>query len=363
MSRSAQAPWKLILVPFSWLFGLGVRIRNFLYDHDLVRSTAFHIPLISVGNLAVGGTGKTPHTEYLVELLGRDYRVATLSRGYRRRTRDFRIAGSGSTVAEVGDEAMQIKTKYPEITVAVDRRRVHGVRELMKSSPPPEVIILDDAYQHRSLRPGLSILLIDYHRPILGDRLLPAGRLREPASNRDRANMILVTRTPGDLHPDGMQEYADRLGTGTGQHLFFTSMQYGKPVPVFPELHEETGGPLRILNNPDAVLLVTGIADRNALRDYGRELCPKVEELRFADHRRYGRKDRDKIRARFSGMSPSEEGTLVLTTEKDAVKFRELDLPEPLRRNMFAVPIRVHFLNDERENFHKQIHTYVSSNT
>ena len=208
MIKPGGKNWKVVLIPFSWLYGLVIWVRNILYDNGLLKSSSFNIPLISVGNITVGGTGKTPHVEYLAELLNKEFRVATLSRGYKRLTRDFRIASAESNVSEIGDEPLQIKKRFPGIDVAVDRKRANGIRELMQLAPWLEVILMDDAFQHRSVKPGFSILLVDYTRPIHKDRMLPAGMLREPASNSNRANIILVTRSPERIKPIELREYA-----------------------------------------------------------------------------------------------------------------------------------------------------------
>lgn len=362
MNRTSRFQWKLILVPFSWLYGLAVWIRNFFYDQGLFKSTGFNMPVISVGNITVGGTGKTPHTEYLVELLKDEFRVATLSRGYRRESRDFRIATPTSQAQEIGDEPLQIKQKYPNVTVAVDRKRVNGITELMKLAPAIEVILLDDAYQHRSLRPGFSVLLIDYSRPILNDRLLPAGMLREPAANRNRANIILVTKTPEDIKPMKMREYVNNLDLNIGQHLFFTTMHYGNLLPLFPGEKEEHRNAEWYRNKETGILMVSGIANPKGLRSYAETISENIIEISFPDHHHYTRKDIERIIQQSTKLEESHGEVLILTTEKDAVKLRELDFPESVRSHMQAVPIEVSFLNGDGENFDKQIHNYVTSN-
>ncbi|MCP4312228.1 MAG: tetraacyldisaccharide 4'-kinase [Bacteroidetes bacterium] len=362
MNKSSRFQWKLILVPFSWLYGLVVWIRNSSYDQGLFKSTGFNMPLISVGNITVGGTGKTPHTEYLVRLLKKDFRLATLSRGYRRKTRDFRIATPDSKVQDIGDEPLQIKKKFPDITVAVDRERVHGITELMKLVPTLEAILLDDAYQHRSLRPGYSILLIDYKRPILNDRLLPAGMLREPADNRNRANIILVTKTPEDIKPMEMREFANNLDLNIGQHLFFTTMRYGELAPLFPRKPGDAKDAEWYRAKGGGILLVSGIANPQGLRAYAETISDHIVELKYPDHHHYTLKDIERIMQLTMELAGANGEVLILTTEKDAVKLCELDFPENVRSFMHAVPIEVHFLNDDKENFDKQIYNYVTSN-
>ena len=355
-----QNIWKVVLIPFSWLYGLVIWIRNSLYDHGLFKSATFQIPLISVGNITVGGTGKTPHVEYLAALLRDEFHVATLSRGYKRKTRDFRIVATESRVDEVGDEPLQIKMRYPEITVAVDRKRVNGVDRLMKETPPVEVILLDDAYQHRAIKPGLSILLMDYARPIDKDYLLPAGRLREPASRRSRANIILVTKSPERIKPIELREYVNRLGLALNQHLFFTTMRYGDLTPVYPETSARDA--LWFKKKVGGVLIVTGIANPRPLRQYARSIHTKLHELNFPDHHQFTRKDMDKIYRSYQEMKSTHQEILVLTTEKDAMRLREHKPEQDLRDALYAIPIHVHFLNDDKDEFDRQILSYVNSN-
>ena len=360
MTDFPRANWRLTLIPFSWLYGLVVWIRNALYDNGLLKATGFNLPVISVGNITVGGTGKTPHVEYLVDLLGGEYRVATLSRGYRRRTRDFRLAGDGSTAGEVGDEPLQMKRRFPGIVVAVDRKRVNGITEIMKLTPPVEVIVLDDAYQHRAVRPGLSILLIDYKRPIKQDLLLPAGMLREPPSNRNRADLILVTRSPERIKPIEMREYVNRLGLEMGQHLFFTTIRYDILIPVYREAPGRDRAWFR--EHAGGVLIVTGIANPRDLRQFARGISTRVNEMSFPDHHRYTGKDMERIARRYAELSTDWKEVLVLTTEKDAMKLRDLDPGRELGKAMYAVRVRVHFLNEDQEEFDKYIKHYVAGN-
>ena len=358
--RSDRTYWRSLLLPFSWLFGLVVWIRNWLFDQEILESTSFPMPLISVGNITVGGTGKTPHVEYLASLLGEEFRVATLSRGYKRRTRDFRIASPGSTVAEIGDEPLQMKQRFPEMTVAVDRKRVHGVKALMELEPPLEVVLLDDAFQHRSIKPGFSILLMDYHRPIHKDRLLPAGRLREPALNRHRANIILVTRSPERIKPIELREYANQLELTIGQHLYFTYMRFGELTPVFPGKEAREAGWFK--SRVDGVLIVAGIAQPRSLRQYARSINTNISELFFPDHHAYKQKDMDRISGTYRKLTSGGKQILVLTTEKDAMRLRDHTPEEELQDAFHAVRIHVDFLNDDKEEFDRQILNYVHSN-
>ena len=360
MNKSPHNIWSISLIPFSWLYGLVIWVRNTLYDNGVLVSTHFHIPLISIGNITVGGTGKTPHVEYLAQLLKEQFKLATLSRGYMRRTRDFRLASANSNTREIGDEPMQIKQRFPGITVAVDRKRVNGVNMLMKMDPQIEVILLDDAYQHRSIKPGFSILLIDYNRPITKDRLLPAGRLREPAANRNRANIILVTRSPERIKPIEFREYVNKLGLSIGQHLFFTSMHYGDLVPVYPQTPAK--GAAWFKEHCDEVLIVAGIANPRHLRLFARSISTNISEITFPDHHRYKQKDLNRIYTRYNELKKSGKEVLVLTTEKDAMRLREHSPDKSLQNAFHAVRIHVNFLNEDKDEFDRLIRNYVNSN-
>jgi tetraacyldisaccharide 4'-kinase len=360
MIKPGHHNWKVIFIPFSWLYGLVVWIRNTLYDTGLFSSTGFNIPIISVGNIHVGGTGKTPHVEYLAEMLSPRFNIATLSRGYKRKTSGFRIASEESTPREVGDEPLQVKRRFPGITVAVDRKRINGIELLMKQVPPVDIILLDDAYQHRAVKPGFSILLVDYGRPLESDRLLPAGMLREPASNRNRANIILVTRSPETLKPVEMSEYVNRLGLSSDQHLYFTAMKYGELLPVFQGAPERDVSWFK--NNVGAVLIVAGIANPHPLKQYARSINHNIFELFFPDHHSFSQRDMVNIFRRYRDLKKVHNEILVLTTEKDAARLLDHE-PEPALRNaLFSVRIHVHFLNDDKDEFDRQILNYVNSN-
>lgn len=352
--------YTLLLYPLSLIYGVIVWIRNFLFDYKLLNSTEFPIPVISVGNITIGGTGKTPHVEYLVKLLKEDFRVATLSRGYKRKTRKFILAGEDSGVREIGDEPVQIRKKFPGIHVAVDRRRVNGVRELMARIPDLDVILLDDAYQHRSIKPGLSILLIDYNRPMSEDRLLPAGRLREQAYERRRANIILITKCPDRLKPIDRRLIVKDLRLYPFQHLFFTKLVYGEPHPVF----EDIPYPVKIADVTAAkphILMVTGIAGPRLYKKHLRGISTHITELIYPDHHEYSEKDIKTITEAFKGMDGEEK--LIFTTEKDATRLRKFtNIEAPIMKRIFYVPVGIEVLNEDGENFNNQIRSYVRDN-
>ena len=319
------------LLPLSWLYGLGVSIRNQMFDYGLLKSQSFSLPVLCVGNLTVGGTGKTPHTEYLVRLLSKEYQVAVLSRGYKRKSKGFVLATADTPMTDIGDEPYQMKQKFPQIHMAVDRNRCHGIQQLREDhvKPSTEVIILDDAFQHRYVQAGLNILLMDYHRLIYLDQLLPAGRLREPLSGRMRAHIIIVTKCPPDITPAERQNIVQNLRLEKRQKVFFTTYKY-------PDTLKE------LSDNP---LLVTGIASPRQMVYDLNKLIPKFELMSFPDHHNFTEQDINAIRTRAAGRT-------ILTTEKDATRLHGLD-------NMKVIPIEVEFI-EGKEKFDKMIKNYVN---
>lgn len=351
----------ILLYPVSLIYWLITGLRNFLYDSDILKSTSFPIPVICVGNLAVGGTGKTPHTEYLVELLGKRFKVATLSRGYKRKTRDFRIASLSSSVSEIGDEPLQILRKFPDTLVTVDRKRVNGVWRLLNYSPETQVIILDDALQHRSITPGLSILLTDFARPFMKDHMLPYGNLREDKSNMRRADIILITKCPENLSPIQRRIIVKEIGKAPYQNLYFTSLAYGTPLPVFGKVNGSKDGIDLTKCSGSGIVLLTGIANPKPLKEYLQKYFSEITDLVFPDH--YSFKDKDFITL-TSAYNKLRSGTkFIITTEKDAVRLMEFTgIDEPLRSAMFYIPIGIVFQNDDKEEFDNMIIDHVRKN-
>lgn len=318
------------LLPIAWLYGLGVRVRNKMFDAGLLQSRKFDCPVICVGNITVGGTGKTPHTEYLIRLLQERYRVSTLSRGYKRRTHGFIIADAHSTVADIGDEPCQMKRKFPDVIVAVDADRCHGIERLMSLDKQlkPEVVLLDDAYQHRYVKAGLNMLLMDFHRVTYKDQLLPAGRLREPHAGIRRADVVVVTKCPCDMTDEDMGSIAHSLGLSKHQKLFFTRYAYPKQ-----------------LNAGERPVLLTGIASPQQMLEDMRRMVPDVQLLSFPDHHNFTQEDLNRIRQETQGRT-------ILTTEKDFTRLHGLD-------NVVVVPIEVQFVGNSKEDFDNTILNYV----
>ncbi len=332
-----------------------------MYNTGILSSHEFHLPVICVGNLTVGGTGKTPHTEYLIRLLQKNFRVATLSRGYRRKTRDFIIASATSGVSEIGDEPMQISKKFPDVVVAVDRNRVHGVKQIVKKEPETDVIILDDAFQHRSIIPGFSILLSDFERLMVRDHMLPYGNLRESIGNMRRADIILITKSPEDVTAIQRRLIVKEVDKAPYQNLYFTSLTYSDPVPVFEHKESVDIKPDISIFSGCGIVLVTGIANPLSLKEYLQNMASEIIHLSFSDHYSFKEKDINKICSAYQDLKSATK--YLITTEKDAVRLREFtNIAEPIRSAFFFIPVGVHFLNDDKDEFDNLIINYVRKN-
>ena len=320
------------LLPFAWLYGLGTGIRNLMFDTGVIKSKTFNLPVICVGNITVGGTGKTPHTEYLIRLLSKQRQVAVLSRGYKRKTKGYVLATDKTPMSDIGDEPYQMKHKFPHIHMAVDADRCHGIEQLTKPEvkPSTEVVILDDAYQHRYVKAGLNILLMDYHRLISHDKLLPAGRLRESAAGRMRADIVIVTKCPRDITPMERNGIAQTLDLAAWQKVFFTTYRYPDHLDGLGE-------------NP---LLVTGIASPKQMEYDLRKHIPQFEVMSFPDHHHFTPQDIEAIRKQAAGRT-------IITTEKDATRLHGLD-------NMKVIPIEVEFIDGKQQEFDQLITDFVN---
>ena len=305
------------LRPLSFLYGIGVRLRNFLFDAGILKSQRFPLPVINIGNITVGGTGKTPHTEFMIRLLQQDYNIAVLSRGYKRHSRGYVLATSQSTAHSIGDEPYQMYTKFPSVTLAVDENRCHGIEQLLAIKEPPiEVVLLDDAFQHRYVKPGLSILLTDYHRLFCDDTLLPAGRLRESVNGKNRAQIVIVTKCPQDIKPIDYNIITKRLNLYPYQQLYFSSFRYGNLQPVFPSVAPKADSltnelPLSALVNTD-ILLVTGIASPARMLEELKTYTDQIDLFSFEDHHHFNHRDMLQIKERFKRLKG--EHKLIITT-------------------------------------------------
>lgn len=350
-----------LLWPFSLLFRMVTGIRNFLYDKGIIPSEEFGIPVICIGNITVGGTGKTPHAEYIISLLGREFRTALLSRGYMRKTSGFRYVTPSSGAADSGDEALQISRKFPGTIVAVNSDRINGIKTILRDYPDTDVIILDDGFQHRRLRPGLSILLTDYSRLMTRDSLLPYGRLREQASQRKRAGTIIVTKTPADISESERIAISNELRTAKDQKIFFSTISYGTLQPVFEEYAHPMDLPAEKERNERAAVVLTGIASPGPLINYLGKYFAEIRHLRFPDHHSFTRRDLEKISKAFESVSLSSK--IIITTEKDAVRLREISyIDDSLKKTLYFIPAGVSFLNDNKCEFDKVIIEYARKN-
>lgn len=348
-----------LLQPAAWLYGLAVRLRNLLFNRGVLRETAFPLPVICVGNLSIGGTGKTPHVEHLLRLLSPGRSVAVLSRGYGRKTKGFRLVAESDAAEAVGDEPLQMKRRFPGVTVAVDGDRVEGLRRLTeRPAEAPDVVVLDDAFQHRYVKPGLSLLLTDYSRLFPLDRLLPAGRLREPASGKRRADVLVVTKCPPDLSQEERDEIRRLLDPLPRQRLFFTFLRY---APLRP--FESGPSPAEIPSLVGRkVLVITGIARHEPLLDHLRAQGAEVTSLAFRDHHAFTPADVRRINAAFELLPPTSR--LAVTTEKDAVRLAALDGLSPrLVPALYVQPVETAFIGDETQVFNQFIIDYVTTNS
>lgn len=382
----SHSPFRFLLLPFSWLYGIAVWIRNVLFNAELLPSKSYDMPVISIGNITVGGTGKTPHTEYLIRSLSKDYQVAVLSRGYKRKSKGYFLADSTSGLADLGDEPLQMKRKFPNLVVAVDERRRRGIEELMspKMQPFVDVILLDDAYQHRYVNPSISILLIDYNRLIREDYLLPVGNLREPANQMKRAQIVIVSKCPQDLKPMDVRILSTKIGVLPYQSLYFTTMKYGPIEKLVPtpstdrpkEVDVEsidteaiavelpTIGVLesfeQIKEQRIPVLLLTGIATPMNLESHVRLYASEVKAMHFADHHEFSKRDVKKISLEYEKIKAA--GGIILTTEKDATRIRNNSYMQSLVSNIYYPTLEIHFLDGQGRTFEQKITDYVRIN-
>ena len=347
------------LLPLSWIYGSLIRLRNTLFEVGMLKSHSFDVPLISVGNITVGGTGKTPHVEYLIRLLQDKFRVAVLSRGYKRKSRGFVIANEESTVKDIGDEPYQMKQKFPHVTVALDKNRHNGINKLTEGEAGKkiDVVLLDDAFQHRYVKPGINILLVDYHRLIIYDKLLPAGRLREPLSGKDRADIVIVTKCPRDLKPMEFRVITKAMCLYPYQHLYFTMLDYDALRPIY--CGEER--PLDTISADDHILLLTGIASpRQMIVDLS-PYSTHIQPLTFGDHHTFTARDVEKINETFADMPGPK---LIITTEKDATRLFGLKgLSKEVRHNIYTLPVKIEFMLGQEETFNENIIGYVRKNS
>jgi len=351
---------RCLLSPLALLYGFATWLRNQLFDWKIFPSEKFPIPVICIGNISVGGTGKTPFTEYLIALLKKDYRVAALSRGYKRRTKGFILADTNSTTFEIGDEACQIKQKFPDIMVAVDANRRNGIRRLLAlpEGERPNVILLDDAMQHRYVTPSLTIMLTAYQNMYYEDSILPVGNLRESVRGAYRADIIVVTKCKDVMKPIDLRIIEKNMTLMASQRLYFSDIKYHRIEAVFPS-QALFPCSLTELDTNEHILLVIGIANPQPLIEKISTRFENVQTCIFPDHHAFEQSDIQTIHMKFQKMPPARR---IICTEKDAMRLKSLNfLPEEWKPFLYYLPISVEFLFDCGEDFDSRIIKHVIS--
>ncbi len=349
--RTLLKSFRYLLFPFSFIYGGIVWLRNWLFDTKILKSACFNFPIICVGNLAVGGTGKTPMTEYLIRMLKDKHALATISRGYKRKTKGYGLANENTTALEIGDEPMQFHKKFPEVAVAVGEERMEAIPQLLQDRPGTEVIILDDAFQHRSVQAGLNILLTEYKNLYTRDFMLPAGDLRDVRASARRAGMVVVTKCRHDMSAEKKQRVTDELNLLAHQSIYFTEILYARPYHLFSKQ------PLHISSHTDA-LLITGIANPKPLKDYLTAQLHSYDMLRYADHHIFDSDDLKEIKKHFARIKSSDK--IMVTTEKDGVRLQKFE-SELAGFPVYVLPIQHSFLFGEAEKFNEEVENFIRS--
>lgn len=340
---------RILLFPFSLLVGLYIFIRNRLYDAGLLRSEKFNLPMICIGNLSAGGTGKSPMTELVLNLLLPHYRVATLSRGYKRKTKGYLLANHTTTALDIGDEPMQFYKRFPQAAIAVGESRVLAIPQLLHDRPETQVIVLDDAFQHRAIKAGFNIVLSDYANMYYDDWFLPTGDLRDEKASAKRAQVIVVTKCPEDLPIEEGENMMKRLAPTLQQRVFFSTLQYGMPYHI---VSQQT----RSLHGLQQVLLVCGIANPEPLKRYLEQATGFYQLLSFSDHHIFNVDDMKLMKQRLQQME--EPDAIILTTEKDAVRLAKFG-DELNELPIYVLPVAHRFLFDEEQQFEEMLISYV----
>jgi tetraacyldisaccharide 4'-kinase len=343
--------FRLLLFPFALLYWFGIAIRNWLYKKNIFKSVSFGLPVICVGNLSTGGTGKSPMVEYLVKKLKDNFRIATLSRGYKRKTKGYSLANENSTALEIGDEPMQFHLKFPDVPVTVGEKRIEAIPQLLHDKPETQAIILDDAFQHRKIKAGLNILLTECNNLFTRDFYLPTGDLRDVKSSYKRAEIIIVTKCRPDLSEDEKRKTRKEINPTTKQQIFFTTIEYG-------EIYHIKAKKTSSLNEMQEVLLVTGIANPGPLKRLLEEQSKSYSFMQYPDHHIFTIDDLNEIKKKFETMEATHK--IILTTEKDAVRLAKFqdditDLP------LYIIPVRHRFLFGEGEKFDDCVTSFIKN--
>ncbi len=343
--------FRVLLLPFALLFALVVIIRNWLYDRNILKSASFGLPLICVGNLSVGGTGKSPMVEYLVLKLKNKFRVATLSRGYKRKTKGYALANENTTAIEIGDEPMQFYRKFPDVPIAIGEERLDAIPQLLQDHPETEAIILDDAFQHRAIKAGLNILLTDYGNLFTRDFFLPTGDLRDAPAGFKRAQIIVVTKCKPGLSIKERNDVIKEIQPYPHQKIFFTSIAYGTPYQI-------TQRTITFLDEHTEVLLVTGIANPRPLKKYLEERVETYHMMQFNDHYIFRIDDWHDIKQRFDNINAGKK--IILTTEKDAMRLMKFTA-EIDGMPFYVMPIEHRFLFDGEKEFDEEVIKFIEN--
>ena len=337
------------MLPFALLYGVIIIVRNFLYNKKYLRSAEFNFPLVCIGNLVVGGTGKSPMVEYLIELLHPQFRIATLSRGYKRKTKGYALAKENTTALEIGDEPMQFHLKYPELPVAVGEERIVAIPQILHDKPGTQAIILDDAFQHREIKAGFNILLTEYSDLYTRDFFMPTGDLRDQRSSANRANIIVVTKCPGNIEEYEKNVIVEELYPKANQQVFFTAIEYGMPYHILTKAQQQ-------ITQQVEVLLVCGIANPKPLKQYLLEHASTYYQVDYSDHHIFRIDDLKDIQKKFEAITAQQK--IILTTEKDAVRLMKFS-EELQHLPLFVLPIKHKFLFNEGEQFNDAVINFI----
>ncbi len=334
------------------LYGVIISLINFFYDIGLLKASKFSIPVIGVGNLSIGGAGKTPHIEYLIELLKDYINIATLSRGYKRETKGFRFVQPYDTALTVGDEPLQYRRKYKDVVVAVSENRAYAIPQILQHYPDTQTILLDDAFQHRGVKPGLNILLTAYDALFTDDFLLPAGRLREWRSGYRRADIIIVSKCPTDINPEIKAQITKKIAPYSYQRIYFSYYEYGYPYNFY-----EPSQRIYLDDDMDAILL-SAIANTDYLLSYLDLKVKSVTDIEFEDHHTFDRHDIEKIHKVFTNHNSQRK--LLITTEKDAMRLEiHREALKELKIPVYILPVKVRFHFDEENQFNADIKRFL----
>ncbi len=343
---------KILLLPFSLLYGLGVSGRDFFYRTGMLKSVKFNIPTISVGNLSVGGAGKTPHIEYLIRLLKDYVNIATLSRGYGRKTQGYLMAQPHSTAEQIGDEPLQFKRKFPDLTVAVAESRAFAIPRLLSEVPDTQIVLLDDAFQHRSVTPGLNVLLTEYSHPFTRDWLLPSGRLREWRASYKRADVIVVTKCPPTLSDNERTQLLNEIKPFPHQQVFFSYYEYGQPYFIF------NTALMADLQEDWQVVVICAIARTDYLVAHLQEKVERLTLLEFEDHHFFTADDMQELKRSFEQLQGQKK--IILTTEKDATRLElHYNFLKTHQLPVFALPVQVQFHFGDHARFDQLIRDFL----